>query len=313
MHEKASSAGKFLDSKESERLLMEGLAYVTGNVVDLSRASIPLTDRGFLFGQAVFETLRITRETPENFAGHFMRLQNSCQLACITPPPSETAETAVHVLSSAFIAKYPNRDGLIRLIVTGGVSPHLRDLNCDPRIYAYVIPLAKDLGKPQSQERGVKLLSLLDQRPRELLEAKTSNYVHAIRALHEAKRQGFDDVLFINKNDEITEATTATFVWADSRGQLNTAPSEGNCLPGTTVQALGQILSKPGEEILFLALKRHHIRELCSAAVLLSSVQRARPVLRIDDVELPGLGSHQLASKINHLLEHFLAGANKCV
>jgi branched-chain amino acid aminotransferase len=55
--------------------MSEGLAYIDGKVTDLAKAHVPLTDRGFLLGDGIFETLRTTNGQPFRFEEHAQRLR----------------------------------------------------------------------------------------------------------------------------------------------------------------------------------------------------------------------------------------------
>jgi branched-subunit amino acid aminotransferase/4-amino-4-deoxychorismate lyase len=293
-----------------------GLAMIDGAICSVSEAHIPINDRGFLFGQAVFETILVRRGHIVDLRGHLSRLERSCRQAAISwvnqaPPPTETlawmAQTLVtefykRLLKSRSIQPRAEQDAQMRIIVTGGSSFSLYDLDCPPQYYLYCRALPQRQAEA-AQERPVALKVVEDKRHPEFLSTKGNYYLPALLAFRAAWSAGFDDALYKNRQNEVTEATTANFIWEDHTGGIWTAPHEQNCLQGTTLTVLQDRQAAAGRPISYKALLTTEIAQQCRSAYLISSVKRVRQVGRIDNCHLDTDWGSRQAAHFNESLE----------
>lgn len=169
--------------------------------------SLPVTDRGFRYGMALFESIRIRRGRPLFLGEHLELLRAACASRAFPLP--EEALTAVRPL----LAQQP--DGSARLYVTAGDGAHFSARVSEPRI----LVLAEPRVDPVRELCSVALIGEAFHPPFGGL--KTANYWANVDALQRALAGGRDEALLFNENSELVSASTANvFVVRD--GQLST-------------------------------------------------------------------------------------------
>lgn len=293
-----------------------GLALINGAFCAASEAQIPLCDRGFLFGQAVFETILIRNGKIIDLTGHLSRLILSCKRAdialdALSPQTTKDLASMALMLVDEFYSRIPTSgdcasafvtDAQMRVIVTGGSSFSLHDNKCKPHFYLYCNALPKKRSESQLVP-PVSLKLVANTRHPSLVGIKSTHYLPAVIALREASIAGFADALYFNDLMEITETTTANFIWEDHCNKLWTAPAEGNCLRGTTLALLQGSQARLGQPIMFKALRVNEIATNCRSAYLISSVRRVRPVDRIEHIKLDTDWGSRQATLFNQRLD----------
>jgi branched-chain amino acid aminotransferase len=148
--------------------------------------------------------------------------------------------------------------------------------------------------------KGVNLITSYLQRS--LPEAKTSNYVAAIRALKEAARRDASDALFVNEHDHVLEATRSNFFIF--RGDTLVTPGVG-VLSGVTRRVVLELAEGrfPIEERPILLSELPLVDE----AFITSSSKEITPVVRIDDVTIgngkPGPRTYELEQRFIAMVE----------
>jgi len=207
-------------------------AWLDGAIVPEGEARIPIRDRGFVYGDGCFETVRIHRGAPFRLQAHFARLRQSLDLLRIESPASmEDLQYGARKLVAA------NRieDGLVRftitagrrLAVTGSAVITTRGLPSVPtRGALHIANAARRLSGPLSQCKSI---------------ARTAESV----ALREAEAQGAFDSILLNEKGSVAE-TTARNLFVVSEGALRTPPTYDGALPGITRAAVLDLASQEG-------------------------------------------------------------------
>ncbi len=180
--------------------------------------SLPLTDRGFRYGMAVFESLRVANGAIEFFDRHLTRLVQACAEREINV--SEAALTAGRVLLAE-----EGSTGFARFYVTGGDGGPA-DPAYQPRIFVFIEPRTP----PDSEDAWE--VTLHDESFQPLFGGlKTANYWFNCDALAQAHRRGFDEALLFNDRAELVSACCANvFIVRDDR--LATPPRSSGARPG---------------------------------------------------------------------------------
>lgn len=266
-----------------------GAACVNGKITPLAQATLPLLDRGFLFGHSVFETILVLQGRLILWGDHLARLKHGCARALIPCPDEDEILTWIREtvrLATSEIGHVPNKMQL-RVVISGGGSLSLWDdsiLTATPHVAMFCREAASL--PAHSLDRGISLKTTSETRGTAFLDIKSSAYLPNILALADARNAGFDDAVFVNASNELTECTTASLVWMNMQGEFCTCPEAGNCLPGTTILALMNALERAGRRLHKRALS---LDDLPSARALfmVSSVRGAVPVARVDDTAFP--------------------------
>ena len=255
-----------------------GLAWVDGRVVPLAAARLPLTDRGFLFADSVFDTVRTYGRRPFLLGDHLDRLRASA-LALYMPVPWSDDELAqvVDQLLSEF-----GEDASLRIMVTrgdGGSGLGLPEPQ-QPRLIALCRPL-RPLSAATYRD-GVSVARCLGAGGQSGVPAhvKSGSYLASVLALREARTRGAFEALLRAADGTWSEATTSNlFVVRD--GVLHTPGLADHILPGIT-RAL--VLALAGEEGIVASLGPVDDLALLGAdeLFLTSSIKEVLPVVSVD-------------------------------
>ena len=269
--------------------------YINGQWVHPDNATISINDVGVLRGYSVFEALRTYDRRPFHLDQHMTRLFRSARLIDMDIPWS--AQYIAEVVREV-IARNTYRHAAIRLLVTGGESEDGILPSGIPTLAVLITPL-----KERDMEQfatGCKLITTKLQR--NAPEAKTANYIAAVRALKEAARRGATDALFVNERDHVLEATRSNFFIF--RGDTLITPHRG-ILVGITRNVVLELAQGkfPVEERPIL------LEELALAdeAFITSSSKEITPVIQIDDRIIgdgkPGQRTYQLEQLFIEMVE----------
>jgi branched-chain amino acid aminotransferase len=223
------------------------MANVNGEITPLEDARISILDRGFLYGDSVYEVFRTYDGVPLFCHEHFDRMENSARLIHmkITQSRDQILEEMRRTATAANVQK--GTDIYVRWHVTRGTGAldlvPSRDL-----VSSYVIIL-KEVPKwnPEFYSRGMRLaVTCVRRNPVEALspDIKSGNYLNNILGVAEAIEMGADDCLMLNPAGLLTEASNSNVVFVID-GKLVTPSVESGVLRGITKAAIARF----GEEI----------------------------------------------------------------
>ncbi len=205
---------------------------IDGELFEPDRARIPVFDRGFLYGDSVYEVIRTYQGKPFALDRHLERLERSASKLQIELP--ERAWLVREIERT--MAAAGNAESYIRLIVTRGSGP----ISLDPTLA--VGPLSVILVKQyepfprRMYEQGIRVsIPQVRRMPRSADDpaAKTGNYLNSVLALGEARGAGFDDALLLDVHGRVAEASSAN-VFVVRGGELHTPTLETGLLEGIT-------------------------------------------------------------------------------
>ncbi len=214
-------------------------ANTDGRLHAASEPSISPLNRGFLYGDAIYEVWRTFEGVVFTFEEHWQRLEGSARALHMTLPfTREELFTQIRRTAAAFYKKVGTKPELyIRLQVTRGAGVIGLDIKLADRA-GYVI-LVQSLKEVPAEKRvkGLKLglaTALHRNHPQTLNPAwKTGNYLNNILCLREALARGADEVLMTNLKGEITEAAVSNVFFV--RGETVITPRlEAGILAGIT-------------------------------------------------------------------------------
>ena len=253
------------------------IVYLNGSYLPMMESQISTQDRGFLFGDGVYEVIPVYQRKLFRFDAHIQRLKNSLTATSITNPLSDSEWLE---MLETLVAKHDWQDQYIYLQVTRGVQMQRDHLPADcltPTIYAYTNPL-----KPVADniiKNGIKVVSLDDIRWLSC-DIKAITLLPNVMMKLAAKSQGADDAILITREGNISEGTASnTFIVKD--GNLITPPNSNQILPGITRMVIESIAS---EHHIPMIEKNITLEDLNSADEiwLSSSTKEALPVTQLN-------------------------------
>lgn len=206
-------------------------AWVDGSLVPLHSASVPLLDRGLLFGEAAYETLWARNGRVFARTEHLERLRGSLTGIGLS---WERALPRVEAGLAALLAEAPRQDGLLYVQVTGGTAPRAHvppGAPPPPAVYAFWTRLDPARLRDQ-QERGLAAVTVPDQRWRRA-SLKTTQLLGGVLATREARERGAHEALLLDAGGRLTEGGSSN-VFVLSEERMLTPSLEGNLLPGVT-------------------------------------------------------------------------------
>jgi branched-chain amino acid aminotransferase len=224
------------------------IAWIDGKIVAASDARIPVLDHGFLFGDGIFEGIRVTPAGIFRLNEHMKRLETAGRAVGIEPTGG--FERVREVACETTRAWGP-RHGYLRLIVSRGVGAlGIDPATCpEPTIVCLAAgPAALD---PDKEARGLDLITSSLRRPAgDVLDprVKSLNYLNNVLAKREANLRGADDALVLNGQGLIAEAS-ATNVFAILGNRLDTPPVSDGALEGLTRRTILEIGDDLGLEV----------------------------------------------------------------
>jgi branched-subunit amino acid aminotransferase/4-amino-4-deoxychorismate lyase len=217
--------------------------FLDGEFLPIERAVIPVDDRGFLYGDALFETMPFYGGVPFRWGAHLARLEQGLKLLRIALPyPAAKLEG----FASELVKLDNMRDCVLRLTVSRGSAPRGYSIKLaqKPRVLMTLHPL------PKKSVAGWRLITssfrVLADDP--LNQLKTGSRVRSVLARAEAEEQGAEEALLLNERGEITEGA-ATNVFCVQRGVVCTPPLAAGILPGITRAVVFEICRHLGVAI----------------------------------------------------------------
>ena len=232
--------------------------YLNGELVNKEDAMVSVFDHGLLYGDGVFEGIRLYDGCVFKLDEHLERLEYSAK-AILLDLPLSRQEFADAVCEACRANDLSN--GYVRLVVTRGVGHlGLTPDGCGP---PSVIIIADDiqLYPEELYEKGLKIISVPTRRINASAlppAVKSLNYLNNILAKIEAKKVGFQEALMLNDKGEIAECTGDN-VFVLSKGVLYTPPLDAGSLRGITRAAVMDIASDLGIPCREQALTRYDL------------------------------------------------------
>ncbi|MDY0137101.1 MAG: branched-chain-amino-acid transaminase [Thiomicrospira sp.] len=212
---------------------MSEYVWLNGELTLLENAKISVLDHGVLYGDGVFEGLRVYHGRPFMLAEHIQRLMQSAHALLLHMPYSEEQ---LHQACLTLIERNGLADGYIRLVVTRGEgSLGLDPRNCtQPNVF--ILYRSLKMSDNRIQQQGARLITASVRRtPSDVLDPKikTLNYLNNILAKTEANLAGMDDALLLNHAGQIAEASAAN-LFIVKGDTLRTPPTYAGALQGIT-------------------------------------------------------------------------------
>ncbi len=203
---------------------------LNGNLLDGPETWIAPTDRGFLLGDGLFETLRVRSGRIQRFPAHHARLIRGAQTLGI-PVQAQNILAELERVRAANALE----NGVLRLTLTRGSGPRgvLPPQEPQPTVLITAAPMAT----PPPPARLIIATVTRRNEMSPLCHVKSLNYLDNILARQEAAQKSADDALLLNTQGRIAESTIAN-LFAIIDGRLLTPPLRDGALPGVMRAAM---------------------------------------------------------------------------
>lgn len=254
---------------------METQCYLNGEVLPLSQAKVPVMDRGFIFGDGIYEVVPVYARRLFRFDEHMARLGRSLSKLRITNPHSRDEWLA---LCRQLVAAVPAEDQLVYIQVTRGVAPrdHVMPKGITPTVFAMANPMKAATAEQRHQ--GVACTTARDFRW-ERGDIKSISLLGNVLARQMSADHGAMETIMF-RDGFLTEAA-ASNVWVVHEGALLGPPKSDHVLEGIRVELLRELCEDCG---IGYNLRPISEAEVMSAdeVMLSSATKEVLPVTRID-------------------------------
>ncbi len=237
---------------------MSSKVWINGELFDKSEAKISVYDHGFLYGDGVFEGIRIYNGKVFRLREHIDRLYDSARHILLEIPHNRE-QMSQAVLDT--VKANAKQDGYIRLVVTRGAGT----LGLDPQKCSHpqIIIIVDDISlyPIEFYEKGLRVItaSVIRNHPNALNpRIKSLNYLNNILARIEADRAGCHEAIMLNHNGEVAECT-ADNIFLVKQGNLRTPHLAAGILEGVTRNLIIELARAAKIPVQEMALTRHDV------------------------------------------------------
>jgi branched-chain amino acid aminotransferase len=207
------------------------IVFLNGQFVPEAQAVVPVGDRGFRYGDGLFETLRVCGGRPFRLAQHLERLMRGADFLKIKCPYTPGELTG---FTEQLIGKNQLSEAVLRVTLTRGPGERGYTPPVDGRP---TVVMSLHTTPPPNAENPAcwRLITSSYRIPAAdpLASFKTMNKLVHVMARLEAVEKGADEALLVNTNGEVTEAASGNLFWM-YRGTIGTVPTDCGALPGIT-------------------------------------------------------------------------------
>ncbi|MFC1655461.1 aminotransferase class IV [Patescibacteria group bacterium] len=240
--------------------------YLNGKIVSKKDANISVCDNGFLYGDAIFETMRTVNGKLWLLNEHLKRLRQSARILGIRVPLTNAQLTN---LISRLQKKNGHKESRIRITISRGCNG-FDFTTCKKPTFLIEVNKLK-LPPRKIYIEGVSAITYKIERP--IPEFKSNSMLPSIMAIREAKKKKAFEAFMIDRNGNVTEGSTSN-VFIVKKGKIIT-PKDG-ILKGTVRNF---IMKKTATKEVNISLKKLHGAD---EVFLTSSIKSAVPVVKID-------------------------------
>ncbi|ARI77982.1 branched-chain-amino-acid transaminase [Halobacillus mangrovi] len=274
--------------------------YLGGEYVNKNEAVVSVYDHGFLYGDGVFEGIRVYEGNIFKLDEHLNRLYDSAKSIMLQIPYEK--EELEEIIAET-VRKNQLETAYIRVVVSrGSGNLGLDPASCsNPRVV--VIAEALALFPKELYERGVRLASVSSRRNRpDVLppQVKSLNYLNNILVKMEANQIGVDEALMLNDQGYVTEGS-ADNIFIVKNGTILTPPTYLGALEGITRNAIIDLAKDKGYEVKEQPFTRHDV--YVADEVFLTGT--AAEVIAVVEVDQRQVGDGSPGVVTNHLLSEF--------
>ncbi|WP_404310356.1 branched-chain-amino-acid transaminase [Neorhodopirellula lusitana] len=275
--------------------------YINGNYFTREDAKISVYDHGLLYGDGVFEGMRIYAGKVFALEDHLVRLYESARAIALTIPIDIDAMRAATVDT---VAKNGLTEAYVRLVVTrGGNQLGLNPFACeDPQVIIIVDSISLYPEKYYTEGLDLVTASTIRNHPAALSpRVKSLNYLNNIMAKIEAIRAGCVEAVMLNHKGEVAECTGDN-IFIIRRGRLVTPPIHAGILEGITRNTVIELARKAGMEVVEETMTRHDLF-IAEECFLTGSAAEVIPAVKLDGRLIADGKVGPITQKLNELFK----------
>ena len=232
--------------------------FLNDRLVPAEQAMVSVYDHGLLYGDGVFEGIRVYNKNVFLLSEHVERLYESARAIRLEIPMTQAqmAEAVEKTCAANSIV-----DGYVRLVVTRGAGALGLDIRKTANPQIIVIAATIKLYSEELYQQGLKIItaSTIRNHPGALSpRIKSLNYLNNIMAKIEGTDAGCEETLMLNHKGDIAECTGDN-IFIVKRGILKTPPTDAGILEGITRNCVIQLAEEASIPVQEVTLQRHDV------------------------------------------------------
>jgi branched-chain amino acid aminotransferase len=233
----------------SALVTQKGYASVDGTITPLDEATVPVTDRGFLYGDSVYEVFRTYGGVPFFGAEHWQRLLRSADLIRLRIVDSmQELNSEIVRTTAAWHENGGTGDVYVRYAYTRGGGPI--DLNPAPDLMPLRVIIVKAVPEWPAHHYSEGLTLAIPSVRRNPINAlspniKGGNYLNNVLGVLEAQELGAEDCLLLNQKQNLTEASNSNVLFVIDDAVQTPSVESGN-LTGLTKGVVSELCTSAG-------------------------------------------------------------------
>ncbi len=256
------------------------LIYLDGQWLDKASAKVSVFDHGLLYGDGVFEGMRVYGGRTFKLAEHVARLYDSAKAILLDVPISR--EEMIRITDEG-VKRSGLTEGYLRHVITRGVGDLGLDPRKCPRASIIIIFDTIAIWPAERYEQGLTLITAgtpINHREALSPRVKSLNYLNHIMAKVEATNAGADDAIMLDSAGHIAEATGMNlFLWKN--GALSTPPAYAGQLLGVTRETVIALAGEAGYPVRETMLNRYDLYT-ADEAFLTGTAAEVAPIRMVD-------------------------------
>jgi D-alanine transaminase len=255
----------------------EPIVYINGEYLPQSQATVSVLDRGFLFGDGVYEVIPVFAGKPLRLTEHLDRLQRSMNKVSLKNPLTQQEWEEIF---QTLLESNPGGDRSIYLQVTRGAAP-IRDLSFSADIEPTVFVMVNDI-KPVDYaklEKGIEAIAVDDFRWK-ACDIKSVSLIANVMIRLSANEQNVMDAIMVR--DGLVTEGTASNIFLVHGGSISTPPKSDCLLPGITRDLVIDLALANGLTVEERDIKQGEL-ETADEIWLTSSTREIAPVVKLDN------------------------------
>jgi branched-chain amino acid aminotransferase len=288
--------------------------HINGRISPPAEALVSVLDRGFLYGDSVYETIGTVAGRLYALAEHLDRLARSAERIGLSPPPRQQIEQAIHDT----VAAAGNPESRVRVMITRGVGA--LDLDpasaTSPQLIVIVAPLGGPTADMYERGVGVHIVSVSRNDPRAIDPAvKSGNYLNNVLALGEARRlSGAHEAILCAAGGGLAEGASSN-LFVITGGTVHTPALSVGILDGITRASVLRLCEREGIPYQEVAHMPPDQLRTADEAFITSAARGILPVTTVDGTPIgggaPGPLTRRLRGLHQQLVQQELAAGQK--
>ena len=275
------------------------IVYLNGDYLPVEQATVSVLDRGFLFGDGIYEVIPVFGLKPLRIDEHLQRLQNSLSRISLNNPLSNQEWKQVF---DQLLERNPGEDRAIYLQITRGVYP-VRDLKIqsDKRTTIFMMVLQVGSVDMSQLEKGIETVTINDFRWH-ACDVKSISLVANVMLREQATQAGVVDAILV-RDGYVTEGTASNFFMVKN-GVLITPPIGQYLLSGITRDLVIELAKENGIDCEIRSVAETEL-ESADEIWLTSSTREIAPVVRLNGKDVADAKAGLVWKKMIHIYQDY--------